>query len=206
MSTSPPSDGSFARDAGMQTGRAVVLVLVAVVIGGLLMIQMPKAPTAAGAVKTISRNHRSAAPPPKAKPKSTTTTSTTTTTLAPPAPATLKVVVLNACGITGVAGDYSVELAHDGYHVLPPNNATTDVTSSQIYVVSAAGAAGAAPLARTLGLTSAAVVASPVPTTAPIPSVYLQTTGMVDLVVVIGPDLGKTAPTTTTTTTTSGAA
>lgn len=200
MSASTPPTGSFGRDAGMQTGKAIVLVLIAVVIGLLLLNQVPKAGgrEAAGAT-SVNRPQAGGAPPAKHKSTSTTTTSTTTTTVPSPAPSTLKVVVLNACGLTGVAGDYSTELASDGYHVLPANNATSNLPSSQIYVVSSAGAAGAAALARTLGLSSSAIVAAPVPTTAPVPSVYVQTAGMVDLIVAIGPDLGKTAPTTTTT-------
>lgn len=183
----------------MQTGKAIVLVLIAVVIGLLLLNQVPKAGgrDAAGAT-SVHRPQAGGAPPAKHK-STSTTTSTTTTTVPPPAPSTLKVVVLNACGLTGVAGDYSTELASDGYQVLPANNATSNLPSSQIYVVSSAGAAGAAALARTLGLSSSAIVAAPVPTTAPVPSVYVQTAGMVDLIVAIGPDLGKTAPTTTTT-------
>lgn len=199
MSASTPPTGSFGRDAGMQTGKAIVLVLIAVVIGLLLLNQVPKAGgrDAAGAT-SVHRPQAGGAPPAKHK-STSTTTSTTTTTVPPPAPSTLKVVVLNACGLTGVAGDYSTELASDGYQVLPANNATSNLPSSQIYVVSSAGAAGAAALARTLGLSSSAIVAAPVPTTAPVPSVYVQTAGMVDLIVAIGPDLGKTAPTTTTT-------
>lgn len=199
MSASTPPTGSFGRDAGMQTGKAIVLVLIAVVIGLLLLNQVPKAGgrDAAGAT-SVHRPQAGGAPPAKHK-STSTTTSTTTTTVPPPAPSTLKVVVLNACGLTGVAGDYSTKLASDGYQVLPANNATSNLPSSQIYVVSSAGAAGAAALARTLGLSSSAIVAAPVPTTAPVPSVYVQTAGMVDLIVAIGPDLGKTAPTTTTT-------
>lgn len=179
-------------------------MVIALVIGWLLLAQVPKSGHTAASTVTTTAGHHATPPVSKKKAsKSTTSSSTTSTTVAAPAPSSLKVVVLNGCGLTGVAGDYTNELSSDGYHMLAANNATSNVTSSQIYVVTAADAAGAAPLAKTLGLASSAIVPAPVPSTAPIPSVYLQTS-MVDLVVVIGPDLGKKAPTATTTTTAAG--
>lgn len=55
---------------------------------------------------------------------SSTTTTTTTTTTAPQVrdPSEVRVLVLNAVGISGIAGRVSEELAELGYEVLTPGN------------------------------------------------------------------------------------
>jgi hypothetical protein len=168
---------------------ALVVVAVAVVIGVLVLSHSPphKA-SSAGAARPSSL--------------STTTTSvapTTPTTLVPPA--SIKLQVLNGVGYDALAGDWSRKLhASPGYDTLAPDNATSRVTASAIYVITPGYYPEAVALAQTVGLTSAAVNPTvPAPASAPIPP---SERAEANLVLVIGPDLvaGATSAATTPTT------
>ena len=130
----------------------------------------------------------------------TTTTTTTKSTHPPPTtttipPSKVPVVVANASGISGAAAAISAQLQPHGWALLPPTNASTQVTESHVYYV-----AGFEPQADTiaaqLGLPATQVV--PYTTAAPISSI-----GTAEVAVVVGPDLADKINSTTTSSTTS---
>ena len=125
----------------------------------------------------------------------TTTTApthpTTTTTTVPPSH--VPVLVANASGITGAATAISAQLQTAGWDVLPPVNASTQVTKSNVYYVAGQQKAADA-VATSLKLPASAVV--PYTTSAPVSSI-----GTAEVLVVVGPDLAdKSAATSTTST------
>ena len=131
-----------------------------------------------------------------AGPSVTTTTApahptTTTTTTAPPSH--VPVLAANASGITGAAGAVSTQLQTAGWNVLPPVNASTQVTKSNVYYVAGQQKTAEA-VATSLKLPASAVV--PYTTSAPVSSI-----GTAEVLVVVGPDLAdKSAATSTTST------
>jgi hypothetical protein len=103
------------------------------------------------------------------------------------------VLVANASGITGAASAITTQLQTAGWDLLPPVNASTQVTKSNVYYV-AGQQRPAQSIATSLQLPATAVV--PYTTSAPVSSI-----GTADVVVVVGPDLAdKSAATSTTTT------
>jgi hypothetical protein len=165
----PGADGSI-------NGLKALAVILAVVLLGLALLAHGKNGTAT-AVKAAA-----------ATTTTTTTTvarSTTTTTTVPPA--SIKVSVLNGTNVSGLAGSWSTTLKAKGYNTLAPNNATSAVSASTIYVITPSDAGSADALAAAVGLTPASVVTT-VPPNAPIPTVDLTAA---NLVLVVGPDLAR---------------
>lgn len=179
MSEPRQGGGGFGRDAGTQTGRAVMLIAVAVVVAVLLLRHAPASTSGAAAATTA--------------PAATTTvphgTTTTPTTQALISPSQITLQVLNGASPTQpLAGKFSTQLkASPGYRTLAPNNATAQVPASLIYVVTAGYGPEADALAKTLGLSTSAVQSS-IPTGAPVPTADRTTA---NLVLVIGPDLAS---------------
>jgi LytR cell envelope-related transcriptional attenuator len=128
---------------------------------------------------------------------STTTTTpahpTTTTTTVPPSH--VPVLVANASGITGAAGAVTTQLHAAGWDLLPPANASAQVTKSNVYYVAGQQKA-AEDIATSLQLPASAVV--PYTTSAPVSSI-----GTAEVLVVVGPDLADRSAATATTTTVS---
>lgn len=171
-------------------GRALVLLVVAVVVG-VLCLQVgarPPAPatTAPGATTTTTT------------PAAGTTT--TSTTAAAPNPA-VKVLVANGGAVNGAAGFFASKLQAAGWTTLTPTNATP-VTASGVYYATGQQAS-AAEVASEVGLASSAV--HPIATAPPV-----QGTTGVGVLLVVGPDLsskvtsGGTSGTSTSTTTSTG--
>jgi hypothetical protein len=166
----------------VHTAKAVALIAVLAVVG---IIVLAKSSTPSG--KPASATTRTTV-------KTTTVTTvaapTTTTTLVPPAH--IKLQVLNGVGSGSYAGEWSAKLrASPGYDTLPPDNATATVASSVIYVITPGYENEAKSLARTVGLTEAAVNPTvPPPATAPL-TITART--QANLVLVVGPDLTSTA-------------
>jgi predicted transcriptional regulator len=97
----------------------------------------------------------------------------------------------NGTSITGLAGGASTYLRSRGFVTVPVTNATTKVTTTQVYA--AAGQQGAATaVVNALGLSSNAI--QPASAVAPVAS-----TSGANVVVVVGPDLSRLAPTGSTT-------
>ena len=190
-------DGSFAKDAGTQTTKAVVLVAITVIVGIVLLNKTPSTHT------TTSPPH---ATPKTSLPSASTVPSTTPTTVPPPAPSTVKVIVFNGTTAPVAAGYFSTKLKALGYDTLAPENATaTTVTSSVVYANAVGFQSSAAAIAKAIGLSPGAVQTS-LPSTAPVSSSLIQTTSP-DVVVLIGSDIsGQSLPTTSTTVSSGGGA
>jgi hypothetical protein len=119
----------------------------------------------------------------------TTTPSTTTTP-----PAKVSVLVANGSNVSGAAGTTSTQLQAGGWKLLPPVNASSNVTASVVYYV-AGYQPSAVVIAKSLGLTTTAV--QPLTSSAPVGAV-----GSADVVVVVGPDVASRGSSSATTTTT----
>jgi len=171
-------DGSFARDAGTQTGKAVIVIVVVVIIGYLVLHRSPTSNVATSTTHHVTTT--------------ASATSTTSTTVALIPPSQVKLQVLNGVLVGPLASDLSKKLqASQGYDTLAPDNATAKVASSEIYAVTPSYLPEARALASALDLPSSAVSAtSPPPSSAPILPKELTNA---NLVLIIGPDLASQA-------------
>ena len=157
--------GRAPRNSHINVTRAVILVVVAVVLGVLLLHGITRGTPASSAPST-------SAPP-------TTTAPTTTTTTVPHASTT--VLVANGTSAANVALHYTAVLQAQKWNMQPATDTTTPVTASNVYY--AAGQQNAAnEVATELGLKLSAV--QPLTTTVPVSDV-----SGADVVAVIGPDL-----------------
>ncbi len=185
--------GSFGRDPGTQTIKAVVLVAVVVIVG---FVVLKNVGSGSKAIKVASpATHvpttKAAAP-----------TVTTPTTTAPPNPATIKVLVLNGTSTPNAATYFTNKLHAAGYNTLAPGDATSlTVTTTMVYV-NAPGKSGTQ-VAQSLGLGPTSV-ANSVPANAPISSALIKQ-DTPDVVVLIGKDISSQALSASSTTTTTGA-
>jgi len=166
----PPAEEP--RGPRVAVGRALVLVIVAIVLGVVLLNVGSRPPANVGAAGT---------PNPATSTTTTTTKASTTTTTTVPK-SQVKVVVANGTSLTGVAEYFTQKLTAAGWQTLSPTDTTTNVSTSNVYYAVGQQAA-AAEIAESLGLKPSAVL--PLTTSVPV-----QGTTGVDVVVVIGPDLG----------------
>lgn len=113
---------------------------------------------------------------------------TTTTTTVPPGH--VSVLVANASGITGAAAALSAQLQASGWNMLTPTNATSDVSTSQVYYL-AGFQPEAAAIATSLHLPATA--AAPYTSAVPVNSI-----GTAEVIVVAGPDISGGSSTATT--------
>ncbi len=165
-------------ESGASSTAGLVLVAVLLIVGILVLS------------RSGSTSHVSATAVTKPKKSAVTTTTvpapTTTTTTVPPSQ--VKLQVLNGVLVGQLATQWSAKLkAGYGYITEPPDNATSKVATSVIYILTPGFTAEADALAQELGLTSAAVNTTvPPPASAPIPATERSTA---NLVLVIGPNL-----------------
>ncbi len=172
----PMAPSGYLRGAGV--------VIVAVVIGVLLMPSGTRAPLE---VATVSQNMPTTTSPPTTTPRSTTTTVPTIV----PGASSVHVLVVNGTSIADLAGGTSTYLRSRGFLTLPATNATTQVTGTQVYVVSGPSSTATA-VTNALGLSP--ITVQPTSAVAPVHS-----TAGANVVVVAGPDLARLAPASTTT-------
>ena len=165
-------------ESGASSAAGLVLVAVLLIVGVLVLSR-------SGIAAHVSTT---GATKPKKSAVTTTTApqATTTTTTVPPSQ--VKLQVLNGVLVGQLATQWSAKLkAGYGYITELPDNATSKVTASTIYILTPGYAAEADTLAQELGLTSAIVNTSvPPPASAPIPATERSTA---NLVLVIGPNL-----------------
>ena len=166
------------REGGTQTGRALVVIAVMVVLGWIVLHHTASTKSASG-------------PTAKASASATTTTIPTTTTTLVPA-ASIKVQVLNGTGGGSLASQWASKLKSTaGYDTLAPDDATSKVTASAIYVITPGYLPEAYALATAVGLPPSSVNTTiPAPSSAPIP---VAERSKADLILVIGPDLASSA-------------
>jgi hypothetical protein len=167
---------------GTQTGKAVLVIAVVIIVGWLVLAKTSGSTHAASTATTAHHTTTTAVHP--AGP---------TTTVAPLVPpSSIKLQVLNGLLTGSLAGQWSTKLkANPGYNTLPPDNATAKVAASEIYIVTPGYQREANALALAVGLPVTAVNQTiPPPSTAPIPAAARTTA---NLVLVIGPDLAGSA-------------
>jgi hypothetical protein len=166
--------------SGTQTGKAVLVIAVVIVIGWLVLAKS-NTPTKAASSATTHHTTTTVAP-----------SGTTTTLPALVPPARIKLQVLNGVLTGNLASEWSNKLkANPGYNTLPPDNATSKVAASQIYIITPGYQREANALAVAVGLPVTAVnQTAPAPATAPIPAAERTTA---NLVLIIGPDLAGSA-------------
>lgn len=111
----------------------------------------------------------------------------TTTTLALRAPATIKVVAINATSTAGIAGRATSKLQTAGYNALTPGNATAEFKAtnptSVVYVVTPGYEREAAAVAAVFNLPASAV--REMPATSPSPDIKAGT----NIAVIVGTGL-----------------
>jgi LytR cell envelope-related transcriptional attenuator len=183
-------DGSFGRSAGIQAGRAALLIVVAVLIGFVLLHRIP------GAVSVGTPSTGSGFTLPTVKGSSSTPTipsqsSTPTTSVSLRAPSSVKVLVANGTSTAGLASRISTALHTKGYDTLTAVDSTVHPTATIVYFQPGYGPDAAA-LAGKLNLPSSAVQAMAQP-----PPVGNLSTA--EILVVVGPDLNTGSSTTATT-------
>lgn len=167
-------EGGIASAKPSNTGRAVLLLAVAVVLGVALLHELDNgstqtALTSKPAAKTATQ---SAATP------------TSVTTLPLRSPAAVKVLVANGIGVAGAASKVASRLQPIGYQLAKPGNTANKETVSSVQY--AAGYQGEAlALATSLGLPSSAVQALPTPS----PVADMQASSVL---VIVGNDLAAT--------------
>lgn len=175
--------GPGGREAGTHPAKALALVVVVVLVGWLVLHHSPARSSAQATATTT--HHSSTA-------SSTTVASTTTTTTPLVPPSSIKLQVLNGVLSGPLAGQWSNKLKQSpGYDTLAPDNATSKVSTSAIYVMTARYLPEAKALASVVGLPPSAINTTvPAPSSAPIPSAERANA---NLVLVIGPDLANKA-------------
>jgi hypothetical protein len=168
-------------EGGIHAGKAAVVIIVAVLIGVLVLHHSPSTHTASTAQTS------------RASSGSTTTVAPTTTTTTPAIPASsIKLQVLNGTGSGNLASRWVTKLrTSPGYNTLAPDDSTSRVTQSVIYVETPGYLPEAYALATAVGLSPASVNTTiPAPPSAPIPT---SERSKANLVLVIGPDLANSA-------------
>jgi hypothetical protein len=166
--------------SGTQTGKAVLVIAVVILVGWLVLA---KSNTPTKAASSATTHHTTTTPAPSGP----------TTTLAPLVPPPrIKLQVLNGLLTGNLASEWSTKLkANPGYNTLPPDNATAKVAQSQIYVITPGYQREANALAVAVALPVTAVNQTvPAPASAPIPAAERTTA---NLVLVIGSDLAGSA-------------
>jgi LytR cell envelope-related transcriptional attenuator len=187
-------------------GRAIAVVVVAIVLGAILLGVAGRPPTAnvsststlpAGTPTTTTHpgatttTHAGATT--TSRPATTTTThagATTTTkasSLATPH-SSVKTLVANGTTTPNAAGTYTQLLSSQGWSMLSPADTTVPVSSSTVYYATGQQAAATA-IATSLGLTASSVkqLTSSIP---------VSNVSGADVVVVLGPDLAAHLPST----------
>jgi hypothetical protein len=153
--------------------RALLVLVLFVVVTVLVLSEIHPATTKAASGSASESTTTTI----QSKPAHHSTTTTTTTT----PPGNVPVLVANASRVNGAAAAVSAQLKPAGWALLPPTNASTEVTASHVYYV-----AGFKPeadaIASSLQLPATSV--GPYTTAAPISSI-----GTAEVAVVVGPDL-----------------
>jgi hypothetical protein len=189
-------DGSFGRSAGIQAGRAALLIGVAVLIGFLLLHRggspSGAVPVVVGSDTTVATLMPTSVTNGSGATTGTTAKTTPTTSATQPrAPQDIKVLVANGTTTSGLAGRISNLVHAKGYVTLASTNSTQKPASTIVYF-QPSYSADAAALAAKFNLPPTAVQAMPSPP--PVPNL-----NGANILIVVGPDLANAASTTSST-------
>jgi hypothetical protein len=168
---------------GIPIDRAAILLGLFILATVLLLGRINTGPPSSSPAASVATTTTTTVP---GGSTTTTTVAPTTTTTVPKAKSDVPVLVVNA---SGQAVTNELQLA--GWNVQAPMNATANVSTSAVYYVSGQKAAAEA-VAATLHLPASAVL--PYTTAAPV-----STIGTAEVLVVVAPDLARSASATTTT-------
>ena len=187
--TRAPRRTSAGAAAARPTGSVVgiVVAVIAVVLGFVILNDLSADDGGGGEVVPVTTT---AAPAPV---ESSVAPEPTATTLAPINKTGYKILIANASGVGGSAGQLTIALQGQGFIVEPATNSSPDRRDVAVTVVYylAGNEANAASVARTLG----GVCMEPMPT--PVPT-ERATLGEASVLVLLGQDLaGKPLPATT---------
>jgi hypothetical protein len=128
-----PAAPSFYRDlATMIGGILIVAVLVFVGLSALSSSDGPTT-TTTSLIAQPTTSVTAAASTTTVEPTTSTTAATTTTSLRPPAE--VRVQVLNAIGVPGLASEVSAELAALGYQTMTPGNYQPALPQSRVWYI-----------------------------------------------------------------------
>jgi hypothetical protein len=184
-------DGSFGRSAGIQAGRAALLIGIAVLIGFVLLHHTSGALVSVG---PPSKGPSLTLPPAGGGSTNTTVPNSSilpTTTIPLRTPQSIKVLVANGTSSGGLASRISSALHAKGYDTLTPVDSTVHPAATIVYFKPGYGSDAAA-LAGKLNLAASAVQ----PIAQPPPVSNLSTA---QILVVVGPNLNTAASTSSTT-------
>jgi hypothetical protein len=181
MSGMTPESGATSAKPS-NTGRAVLLLAIAVVLGVALLHELDNSPTTATLANKKTEEKAATQP----------VVTSSSTTVPPRSPAEVKVLVANGVGVAGAASKVAQRLQPIGYNLVKPGNTINKETVSSVQY--AAGYQGEAlQLATSLGLPSSAVQALPTP--APVADMAASS-----VLVIVGNDLATTGTANGTTT------
>jgi hypothetical protein len=189
--THAAADGSFRRSAGIQVGRATIIVAIAVVIGVVLLNRSPSGGPGVVATSGATTSSTAASSSPVVTPVVTSPIGPGTTSTPLRAPQDIKVLVANGTTSSGLASRVSSILHGKGYNTLASTNSSLRPTGTIIYFSSGYGPEGAV-LAQALGVPSSAAQAMPSPP--PVASL-----NGANILVIAGPDLANATAATSTT-------
>jgi hypothetical protein len=173
--------------AELQLGRAVLLIVAALIVGVVLLHRQTGTPTTLAATGATTTTVKRSVP-------RGATGAVTSTTAALRNPQDIKVLVANGTDTRGAASSFSDRLHKAGYDTLASTNASTPAASSTVFYAPGLDRE-ATVVANLLGLQPSAV--QPLPQQAPVAQLHDA-----DLLVVVGPDLagqsgGSASPSTT---------
>jgi LytR cell envelope-related transcriptional attenuator len=160
-------------------GRALVLVVVAVIIGAIVLHK--SAPTTSGASTPVATTASTA--PPTGVTTTTAPSSHTATSGTARPPSQVLTLVANGTRTSGAGARVSAALQRAGYDVLPATNSNASANSSAIYYTAGYDREAVA-VAGVLGLGPSTV--QPVPTQSPVANPHNA-----KVIVVVGPDLAR---------------
>lgn len=130
-----PAGPTFYRDLlTMLGGILIVAVIVFLGLSALSNSDSPTTTTTVDAISTLTtRPTTTTTTRATTTTVASTTTSSTTTTLALRDPSQVRVVVLNAVGVAGLAAEVSADLEALGYEVLTPGNYSPGLAQSRLW-------------------------------------------------------------------------
>ena len=200
MSNDQPSrrePGKSGGGAAMGSTVAIVIAVVAVVVGFLVLRNISDSDAGGGTTDPGTENSSGTTPTVDSTgaivDPTSTVAETTPTTPTSVFDAAQQVIVANAAGIGGAAGNYTKALETAGWTMGTPVDASTQLDVSVVYYL-AGGEAVAASVAAAMSDTTGTITASAMPTPPPIVGATAMPAGATVLVMLAKDRAGKALP------------